>query len=213
MTLADPIPLTDQQHFVLTRVSWDFYEQLLDEIGPRQLRVTFDNGNIEMMAPLQIHEVWKSSIRRLVERMAEELDIDILNLGSTTLKRKDLKKGLEPDECFYIRNFERVCQRTEVNLKVDPPPDLAIEVDITSRSIPRHPIYAALGVPELWRFDGKRLHVLHLKKGKYVEAKASLSFPFVPMSTFEAFVFRINAERPRKVLPEFVAWVRTLKIE
>src|SRR4051794_13294617 len=118
MTLADTILLTDQQHLVLTGVSWEFYEQLLEEIGPRGLRVTFDNGDLEMMAPLQDHEEWKSNLGRLIERMAEELDIDIRTLGSTTFKRKDLKKGLEPDECYYIRNFERVYPKRKLDLKV-----------------------------------------------------------------------------------------------
>ena len=212
MTLADAISISDQQHFVLTGVSWKFYEQLLEEIGSRQLRVTFDNGNLEMMAPLQTHEEWKSIIGRLIERMTEELHVDIRTLGSTTFKRKDLEKGLEPDECYYIHNYDRVYRKSKLDFTVDPPPDLAVEIDITRRSIARQPVYAALGIPELWRFDGSRLHVLHLKKGKYVELESSRSFPFLPMSVFESFVVRMNSERPSSVLPEFVAWVRTLKV-
>jgi len=213
MTLADAIDLAEQQHFVLTYVSWDFYEKLLDEIGNRSTRVTFDNGELEMMAPLPIHEMWKSRIVRLIERMTEELSIDMENLGSATFKRKDLAKGLEPDACFYIRNWEVPRGKRDLDLTVDPPPDLAIEIDITRRSVPRQPIYAALSVPELWRFDGTRLQVLELRRDKYVEVKNSLSFPFLPIRDFESYVFRQDSERINNVIRDFRAWVRTLKVD
>ena len=210
MTLADPIDLEDKQHIVLTYISWDFYEKLLYEIGNRSTRVTFDNATIEIMAPLPIHEVWKHRIARLVDFMSVELSIDMENLGSATFKRKDLAKGLEPDACFYIQNWEVPRGKYDMDLTVDPPPDLAIEIDITNRSVPRQPIYAALGVPELWRFDGKRLQVLELQRDKYVEVKNSLSFPFLPIRVFESYVSRQDSERTNDVIRDFSIWVRTL---
>ena len=213
MTVTASIPLFEQQHFVLDNASWELYERLLADIGDRPLRVTFDNGLLEMMAPLQVHEVWKSRLGRLIERMTEELSIDMESLGSTTFKRKDLAKGLEPDECFYIRNSDVPRKKPKLNLKIDPPPDLAVEIDITRRSVPRHPVYAALGIPEIWRFDGRHLQVLKLHRRRYIETNSSLSFPFLPITKFEAYLLRLETENPPKVLREFCRWLHTLEIE
>jgi Uma2 family endonuclease len=147
MTLADPIPLADQQHFVLTGISWDLYERLLDESGTRQIRATYDNGDLEMMAPLPVHELWKKRISRLIELMTADLGIEVLAVGAATFRRKDLAKGLEHDECYYIQNVAAVRGKSDIDLAVDPPPDLAIEIDITHRSIAREPIYAASECP------------------------------------------------------------------
>ena len=210
-TITRDIPLAEQQHIVLDDVSWEFYERLLHEIGDRAVRVTYDDGWMEIMSPLPRHEKWKKRIGRLVEFLSFELHIPVETLGSTTFKREDRKKGLEPDECYYVQHAPEVRDKDELDLAVDPPPDLAIEVDITSRSIPRQPIYAALGVPELWRFQGERLAVLHLgRDGKYYPADASLAFPFLPMKQFESFLLRLKDEDQIRVLSEFRDWVHTL---
>jgi len=107
---------------VLDGVSWDFYEQLLEEIGDRPIRVTFDNGSLEMMAPLPLHERWKKRIARMIELLCVELDIEIDTLGSTTFRREDLAKGLEPDECYYVQHADDVRGKKELDLAVDPPP-------------------------------------------------------------------------------------------
>jgi Uma2 family endonuclease len=123
-----------------------------------------------------------------------------------------LKKGLEPDECYYVQHAADVEGKDELDLKKDPPPDLAIEIDITHRSIPRLPIYAALGVPEVWRFDGLKLTVLILgDDGKYRPATSSLAFPFLPMETFSSFLLRLASEPQIAVLREFRDWVKTLQ--
>lgn len=210
-TTARTIPLTDQQHIVLNDVSWGFYEQLLREIGERAIRVTYDDGWMEIMSPPPRHERWKTRIGRMIEIISLELDIPVDTLGSTTFKREDRKKGLEPDECYYVQNEPAIRGKDELDLAVDPPPDLAVEVDITSRSIPREPIYAALGVPELWRFD-ERLFVLRLHaNGKYYPAERSEVFPFLPMKQFEAFLLRLKDEEQNRVLREFRDWVNTLR--
>jgi Uma2 family endonuclease len=210
-TIPRDIPLSDQQHLVLDDVSWEFYEQLLREIGDRAIRVTYDNGWMEIMSPLPKHERWKTRIGRMIEILSLELRVPVETLGSTTFKREDRKKGLEPDECYYVQNEAAVRDKDELDLTIDPAPDLAVEVDITRRSIPRQPIYAALGMPELWRFEGKRLLVLHLAPdGKYHAAEASVAFPFLPMKQFEAFVLRLKDEEQIRVLCEFRDWVHTL---
>jgi Uma2 family endonuclease len=210
---APPIPLVRQQHIVLDDVSWPFYEGLLYELDNRPVKVTFDSGRIEIMSPLPSHERWGNRIGRMIELLALDLDLTVDPLGSTTFKREDLAKGLEPDECYYVQHAADVRGKDELDLAIDPPPDLAIEIDITHRSIPRQPIYAALGVPELWRFDGLRLHVLRLSPaGQYEPAQASGVFPFLPMARFEQFLLRLRFEEQTAVLREFRDWVRTLPL-
>jgi Uma2 family endonuclease len=213
VTIANAtVHLADQQHIVLDDVSWDFYEHLLREIGNRQIRVTFDQGSIEIMSPLPKHERWGSWIGRLVELLCFTRSIDCECLGSTTFRDEAKQKGLEPDECYYFKNAQVARQmEEEFDPAVDPVPELAIEIDITSRSIPREPIYAALGVKELWRFDGRSLTVMHLSaKGKYVVRAASIAFPFLPMAEFAKFVLRMREKDQIKVLREFREWVVSL---
>ena len=142
------IDLAEQQgHAVLHNASWEVYEATLDEIGDRHFFVTYDQGEMEVIAPSQQHD--KSLIARLLETMALELDIELECYGSTTWKRRGVKRGLEADECYYVRNAAKV-QNKEINLESDPPPDLALEVDVRRNALDRASIYAALKIPELW---------------------------------------------------------------
>lgn len=172
---------TAEKRFLLEGVSWRFYEQFLEEVGGRPIRLTYDRGNLEVMSPLRLHELVGRFLGRLVETISLDLGIPIASCGSTTFRREDLARGLEPDECYYVGNEPRVRDGHELDLAHDPPPDLAIEVDITSSSLDRQGIYAALGVPELWRYDGEQFHLLHLQPdGSYAGREQSRSFPFLP---------------------------------
>jgi len=177
-------PATSRQgehRFVIQGIDWDGYETLL-KIMPR-VRITYDRGVVELMSPLFPHELYKSRLGRLIEIMAEELDIPIITAGSTTYKRLVLDRGLEPDESYYLGGYDRLTDRGRIHLDVDPPPDLAVEVDITSSSLDRMGIYAALGVREVWRFDGESLTIQLLQKDKtYALSNMSLAFPFLPVS-------------------------------
>jgi Uma2 family endonuclease len=200
-----------RQHIVLHDVSWETYQRLRHDLENGATRLTYDCGVLEIMAPLSLHERWKGRIGRLIEAISEECDIEVDSFGSTTFEREDIEKGLEPDDCYYIQHLPDVKDKTDIDLAVDPPPDLAIEIDHTSTSVPRQPIYAALGVPELWRFDGEHLSVFKLKGGKYVLAKRSKSFPFLKMEEFEQFLLRMfGGEAQLAVLKEFRKWLRTL---
>ncbi len=162
-----------------------------------------------MMAPLFEHESAREYIGALIEFMTVELGISIARCGSTTFRREDRQKGLEPDKCYYIKNASRVKGMKRWDAASYPPPDLAIEIDITSRSIPRQPIYAAPGMPELWRYDGTTLSVLLLdSKDNYVESKQSLAFPALPLDQFVTFIHRMHNEPENDVLREFVNWVK-----
>jgi Uma2 family endonuclease len=206
MTLAsaDVSPLV-QQHIVFDNVSWAFYEHLLREVGDAAIRITYDRGRLEIMSPLPKHERWGEWIGRLIELMCLERSIPVESLGSTTFRNRAKRGGLEPDQCFYIANADRAREMNDAfDPATDPPPDLAVEIDITHHSINREAIYAGLRVPELWRFDGEHLTVLHRSaKGKYVKRTRSLSFPFLSMAEFERSVLRMNDKDQIRVLREF----------
>jgi Uma2 family endonuclease len=167
-----------EQRVVLHNIGWNTYERLLaDHENNSAPRFTYDRGELEIMSPSPEHEAYSRSIALLVELLAAELGIDVYNLGSTTLKREDLERGFEPDSCFYIENEERVRGKARIDLAVDPPPDLVIEIDITSPSFSKLPIYAQIGVPEVWRYDGERLKILVLEGSEYAETAESTVVP------------------------------------
>lgn len=202
------VPLDEVQHFVMEGASWELYERLLRDIGNRPIRVTYDEGRLEVMSPLPEHERPSRFIGRMIEMLTFELDIPTCCLGSTTFRRRDKKKGLEPDQCYYFKNEARMRGRKRLNLKRDPAPELVVEVDITSRSVPREPIYAALGVPEIWRYDGRRIECPHLVNGAYAPRKHSLAFPFLEPAQLQRFVSRVWREEENSVLRAFLAWGR-----
>jgi len=211
VSTATAIPLASQQHLVLSGMSWNFYEHILDEIGNRPLRVTFLNGKIEIMPPLPEHEWAKKTIALLIETMAIELRIPMRPYGSTTFRREDELAGLEPDECYYFANESKVRGMKEFNPSIHPAPDLAVEIDITRRSIPRQPIYAKLGVRELWRYDGQQITVMLLDEaGRYVATSNSPTFPCVPIDTFQSFIPRMDSEEQGEVIRQFRDWVSKL---
>ncbi|MFI5380867.1 MAG: Uma2 family endonuclease [Tepidisphaerales bacterium] len=212
-TIAQPrpplnLPLDQVQHVVLEGISWGSYEKLLKEIGDRPLRVTFDEGSLEIMSPLPEHEHPKRFIGRLIEMLAFTLDRPVTCLGSTTFRRRDKQKGLEPDECYFFENEAKVRGLKRWNPRKDPPPDLVVEVDIFSRSIDREPIYAALGVPELWRYDGQRLQCLQLSGDHYTVRRHSRVFPFLEVAQLQQFLAQLPDKDENSILREFIAWVK-----
>ena len=140
------------------------------------------------MSPSVEHEGLARTIAMIVSIVAEELEVDVLDAGSTTFKREDLERGFEPDACFYIQNECRIRGLRRIDLTVDPPPDLVIEVDITSPSLNKLPIYASIGVPEVWRHDGERLTVLRRQGDRYAEATVSGVLPPLDASVLSGFV-------------------------
>lgn len=211
MSIATPPrpPPPPDQRLLLEDVSWSFYEHMLEEIGNRALRVTYDRGRMEIVAPYWLHEGVKSLIARLIEVYSLEKDIPILPFGSATFRRRDLQRGLEPDECYYVSSRPRDPHGIHIDLTIDPPPDLAIEVDITHGSIPREPIYAALGVPELWRYDGARVIPLHRQPdGRYQSAAVSLAFPDLPMAEFNRFLTLALTADQHAAVKAFQDWAR-----
>jgi Uma2 family endonuclease len=163
-----------EQRVIIRFVSWTTYEHLLADLANQSsARLTYDRGLLEIMCPLPEHGEWNRTIALLVEVLAEERRVDVRNFGSTTFRRADLARGFEPDSCFYTRNEEAIRGKDRIDLTVDPPPDLVIEVDITSPSLDKLPIYARLGVPEVWRYDGRKVSILVLEGERYAETARS----------------------------------------
>ncbi len=198
-----------EQRVVLHNIGWDTYERLLaNHENNSAPRLTYDRGELEIMSPSPEHEALNRSIALLVEFVAAEMGIDVYELGSTTFKREDLERGFEPDSCFYIENEERVRGKDRIDLTVDPPPDLVIEIDITSPSFSKLPIYAQIGVPEVWRYDGARMKILVLERSDYVETTESLVLPPVTGNALTDFVEKSKATRRTLWLEGVREWVR-----
>jgi len=168
------------QRIILTDVNWSKFEDILQEIGEkRATRVAYYHNQLEIRMPLPEHEFDKEIIGDMVKILLEELEVDRECYGSTTFKRQDMAAGIEPDNCFYIQNHRLMIGKRRLDLTVDPPPDLAIEVDVTSTT--QLSAYAALGVPELWQFSQGTLKINVLQAGDYVESSLSPTFPNLPM--------------------------------
>lgn len=171
------VELPDEQGFLLTDVSWDFYERLLQEVGNRHIFVTYNRGSLEIMSPSWKHENEADLLGLFVRLLAMELDIPIKGGGSTTFRLRRVEAGLEPDRCFYIQHWASVKRKRVIDLSIDPPPDLAIEVEVSRRLADRIEVYRRLGVPELWCYGGKRLRILLLQGDQYIESERSAAFP------------------------------------
>jgi Uma2 family endonuclease len=175
-----------EQRVVLHNVSWETYERLLaEQIDCSSPRLTFDHGELEIVTLSPKHERFSIRITDLVGVLADEMDLEVEALGSTTFKRQELERGFEPDSCFYIENIERMRGKDRIDLTVDPPPDLVVEVDITSPSISKLPMFAEFGVPEVWRFDGEHLSMLRLRRGRYEGVETSEVFAGVSAAATE----------------------------
>jgi Uma2 family endonuclease len=166
----------------LRDVDWAEFESILADLGDHRLsRVAYHQGVLEVMSPSPEHESTKDSISDVVKILLIEWDITAYSLGSTTFTKRSMATGIEPDQCFYINNAAAIQGRDRLNLEVDPPPDLAIEIDVTSRT--HLDIYTTLGVKEVWRFRKNKLEINQLRNGVYVVTSESQFFPGIDLAT------------------------------
>lgn len=193
---------------LLKDVSWQMFENILEELGEtRAARVSYSKGVVEIMTPLPEHEDDKVMIGDLVKALLEELDIEFRSLGSTTFKSQKMLQAVEADDCFYIQNEAAVRGKKRIDLSIDPPPDLAIEIDITART--KFNNYEALGVPELWRYDGQKLQINVLEDGKYVESNHSFNFPNLAIAAvIHQYVEQSKVQGRNATMKVFRSWVR-----
>lgn len=198
-----------EQRTVLYNISWETFEALLRETSSgRGSRFAYEDGTLEIMAPLFAHENLKIQFGRFIVVIAEELEIEIKSAGSTTIKKEDFKKGIEPDNCYYIQNELAIRGRETLDFETDPPPDLAIEIDITSSSVNKFSIYSALKVSEIWRYNGSKLKFYELINNKYVERDDSIAFPLVSANDINNFIEQTKTKPEIALLKSFRAWVK-----
>lgn len=221
-------------HLVLYGVPWADYERLLAArraAGRKAVRITYDRGAAEIMTrggPARgddrtdsdfggttamtvgnRHERWKKLIARLLEAAALGFRTPLVASGNVTLSRPDLDRGLEPDECYYVRNAARVAAVRELDLRTDPPPDLVVEIEVSRTVLDRLDLHAALGVPEVWRYDGDRVRFLvRSAAGTYAEAPASLAFPLLTADHFGGYLARAGTTDDTALCLEVFEWAR-----
>ena len=200
---------------VLYGISWEIYAELVAEHRHSQFpRLTYDSGILEItMSNSREHETDNRMLARLVEILAEELEINYENAGSTTFFEKSLRKGFEPDSCFYIQSLEKIAGKTDLNTESDPPPDLVIEINKTSSSVPRMPIFAAFGVAEVWRFTKKQVKFYVLREGVYLESKMSLALPILADEQATEFLSAAREMNSTAWIKRIREWTTSAKID
>ncbi|MDY7047464.1 MAG: Uma2 family endonuclease [Microcystis panniformis WG22] len=195
-----------EKRVVFNHLSWLSYQQILQAIGENnRAHLFYDRGTLEITMPLEEHEFYRELIGLFIRILVVELGLKIKSMGSTTLAREDLERGAEPDNAYYIQNQAKVLGK-RINLTEDPPPDLVVEVDITHTDINKLALYARLGVPELWRFNGQIWRIYQLEKGVYQEEEFSPTFPLVPKTKLYEFLATAKEDEV-KAEKNLRAWV------
>lgn len=193
---------------ILSDVEWEEYEKLLEDIGEaRHLRLTYNNGNLQIMTLTLQHQTRSGLIPPLILILAEELDQNFLGLGSATFKHRN--KGTDPDDCYYFKNFKLIAGKKQLDLNTDPPPELAIEIDINNSSSIKFPVYATIGVSELWIQIEDEIRFYILDFDHYVESPNSRLFPLLPAQSLFSFLKKGEEEGAIAMGREFRKWIRT----
>jgi len=191
---------------LLQGVTWQQYVALRDAEQNSHVRMTFDHGSLDLMSPTRLHERVRILISNCILVWVEEKRIPIQSCSSTTFRREDVQCGLEPDNCYYIEHESAVRERDEIDLAIDPPPDLAIEVDVSYSSPNRMKTYAGLGIPAIWRWHSDELRLYSLDASRrYVEISASVALPGFPVEQLVGIVNRRTSTDETTLLREFRA--------
>jgi Uma2 family endonuclease len=200
------------QRIVLEGITWQTYQALLGDLGDnRGSRLAYDRGILEITMPSDLHEFIRRILEAIVRALAEELNFQLCGYGSTTLNREDLQRGVEPDSCFYIQNTARILGRSrKLNIETDPPPDLAIAVDITSSSRRRFGIYVELQIPEVWRYTERQGIVIYQwRNNEYMECEFSPTFPAISGAVLMQFIQLSETEDDIEIIRALRQWIRS----
>jgi Uma2 family endonuclease len=198
-----------EQRFVLHDVPWRTYRRLLRALTDRPgVRLTFDRGTLELMTLSHEHESRSYLLARLVDALTEELDLPVKGGRSTTFRRRKKLRGLEPDSCWWIANEALVRGKTKIDLRIDPPPDLSLEIDLTHSSLDRLAIYEALKIPEVWRVEDQNIISYLLNAGHYTVSAVSRAFPGLTVSDLASFLNLSGQMDDNAIVRQFRAWAR-----
>jgi Uma2 family endonuclease len=192
----------------LADVGWKFYRAMLRELDERPSRINYDRGMLEVMDLPFEHEHYKAMLGLMVGLVALTFRIPVARGGSVTLMRTVKRRGVDADQCYWIANEAAVRTKKRIDLRVDPPPDLVIEVDVMDSVVNREKIYASLGVPEMWLLRDARLQAFALEQGAWQPIEQSRSFPFLRVTDLNPFVARIGVDDDTTVLASFAEWLR-----
>jgi len=205
-TQEKPVSIT--QRVTLHGISWQTYLHLMAELGDhRAARLAYAQGVLEITMPSDRHETYKKLLERMIETLTEELNVPAKSFGATTLNRADLEHGAEPDSCYYVQHVQQIAGR-HIDLAMDPPPDLIVEIHIASSSSRRMEIYRQLGVPELWRYLGGRVQIYQLHNGEYTPCDHSPSLPLVSTAVINQFLQQAETQDDTTFARTWRQWVR-----
>ena len=189
---------------IIHAFAWEEYERLLDDLSDgSHVRVSYDRGNLEVTSPLPEHEDYARFIDDLVRALSDTLDLKLEKRGSATWKKRSLARGVEPDACYYVRNADRIIGKRTIDLESDPPPDIVVEIDVTNESLSKFPIYCALSVPEIWRYDGRIAQFYELGVDAYWEVLESPCFPGLKPATLAEALEQSKTEGQTAALAAF----------
>ncbi len=195
-------------------VTWDDYEELLEQVGEASgLRISYNDGTLKVMSLSVTHELYVRFIERLMALIDDRLGIRIISIGSATMRKRKKAKGNEADGGFYIQSADLIGRPFDLDFAVDLPPDVIVEVDVHHRSKDNDPIYAALGVPEIWRYDERKLTILYLRHDEYVQSENSLALPMVTAAILTECLTRLHQEDDRAALRYFKEWLQSLQAQ
>ncbi|ACK66544.1 protein of unknown function DUF820 [Rippkaea orientalis PCC 8801] len=204
-------PSIAENRVILNNITWETFNQLLLELGEnRASRLAYNDGIIEIMTPFGQHEHSNRFIDDLIRVIALELNLNIKKMGSLTLKKDLIKKGVEPDSCYYLTNEPLVRHKQDIRLNIDPPPDLVLEIDMSNSSLNKLPIYVALGVPEVWQYQGSTLigFILDSDNQNYAQSDYSLAFPWLELAQIPPFIQQSLRDGETATLKAFSQWVK-----
>src|SRR5947199_4355762 len=195
---------------VLHDVSWDEYEALMHQlVDPAGLHIAYDDGTLQIMTTLAEHERYARFFEKLCTIISLRRRINIISVGSATMRKRKKRKGNEPDSSFYVQSADLIGNRLDIDFEIDPPPDIAVKIDLHRDSISKFSIYAALGVPEIWRYDGNSLTIYHLREGQYQPSEASQALPLITGTVLTEFLARTSNEDQYDILIAFEDWLKT----